>query len=139
MRSNVNVSRIVRAAGCCGVTRIVACGDPKIDRKIVRDAIDYVQLQTHRSLAPPLVTLKSQGFQLVGLEQVSGSCSLFDFQFVRRTVLVIGHERHGLSDELLQLMDHVVEIPVYGLPYSHNAATAAAMVLYEFCRQYPDG
>jgi tRNA G18 (ribose-2'-O)-methylase SpoU len=33
----------------------------------------------------------------------------------------------------------VVEIPVYGLPYSYNVATATAMALYEFCRQYPSG
>ena len=40
---------------------------------------------------------------------------------------------------MLRLLDHAVEIPVYGLPYAHNAATAAAMALYEYCRQYPRG
>jgi tRNA G18 (ribose-2'-O)-methylase SpoU len=30
----------------------------------------------------------------------------------------------------------VVEIPVYGLPYSFNAATATSMAIYEYCRQY---
>ena len=39
----------------------------------------------------------------------------------------------------LNLLDDVVEIPVWGLPYSHNVATAAAMALYEYCRQFPDG
>ena len=34
---------------------------------------------------------------------------------------------------------HAYEIPVYGLPYAHNVATATAMALYEFCRQYPEG
>ena len=28
---------------------------------------------------------------------------------------------------------------VHGLPHSYNVATAAAMALYEFCRQYPRG
>jgi tRNA G18 (ribose-2'-O)-methylase SpoU len=40
---------------------------------------------------------------------------------------------------VLRLLHHAVEIPVYGLPFSHNAATAAAMALYEYCRQYPKG
>jgi tRNA G18 (ribose-2'-O)-methylase SpoU len=53
--------------------------------------------------------------------------------------LVVGNERGGIEEEVLQLLDQTVEIPVYGLPYAHNAATATAMALYEFCRQYPRG
>ena len=45
----------------------------------------------------------------------------------------------GLTEDLLALVDQVVEIPVYGLPYSYNVATAVAMTLYEYCRQYPCG
>ena len=29
LRSNVNLSNIVRTAGCCGVTRLIACGSAK--------------------------------------------------------------------------------------------------------------
>ena len=41
--------------------------------------------------------------------------------------------------DILKKLDRVVEIPVYGLPYAHNAATAAAIAMYEYCRQYPLG
>lgn len=58
---------------------------------------------------------------------------------MRRTALVIGNERTGLTEEILATLDDVVEIPVWGLPYSHNVATASAMALYEYCRQYPEG
>ena len=75
----------------------------------------------------------------MGLEQASGSVSLYDFEFPRRSVLVVGHERAGLEEELLELMDEVVEIPVYGLPMSYNVATATAMAVYEYCRQFPNG
>ena len=56
--------------------------------------------------------------------------------FRPRTVLVVGHERQGLDAATLDLLDAVVEIPVFGLPYSHNVATATAMALYEYCRQF---
>jgi tRNA G18 (ribose-2'-O)-methylase SpoU len=75
----------------------------------------------------------------VGLEQASNSRPLYTFPFQRKTVLVVGNERVGIEDEVLRLLDYTIEIPVYGLPPSHNAATAAAMVLYEYCRQYPAG
>ena len=52
---------------------------------------------------------------------------------------MIGNERTGLTEELLAQLDDVVEIPVWGLPYSYNVATATAMTLYEYCRQFPEG
>lgn len=139
LRSNVNLSRIVRTASCCGVTRIVACGQPKIDPEIARLRPEDVPLERHRSLPPVLKKLRTEGFQLVGLEQTTNSQCLYGFYFVRRTALVIGNERQGLTDEALALVDHVVEIPVYGLPYSFNVATATTMALYEYCRQFPTG
>jgi tRNA G18 (ribose-2'-O)-methylase SpoU len=144
LRTNVNLSRIVRAAGCCGVRRIVCCGHAKVIDKIARDSLAPensagLALEVHRTLAPALARLQAEGFQLVGLEQTTGSQCLYTFPFERKTVLVIGNERSGLEEDVLRLVDHVVEIPVYGLPYAHNVATAAAMALYEYCRQFPDG
>jgi tRNA G18 (ribose-2'-O)-methylase SpoU len=139
LRSNVNLSRMVRTASCCGLSRIIVCGKPKIDREIARDGADQVRLESHRTLPPVLGALKADGYQLVGLEQTTGSVSLYEFRFARRTALVVGNERTGLDDETLRLLDRVVEIPVFGLPYSYNVATSADMALYEYCRQFPAG
>lgn len=139
MRSNVNLSRIARAAGCCGLERIICTGPAKLDRKIARDGADRVQIEIHRTLPPVLDELREQGFQLVGLEQTTGSQNLHKYEFARRTALVVGNERSGLTKDILARLDDVVEIPVWGLPYSHNVATAAIMALYEYCRQYPEG
>ena len=139
LRSNVNLSRIVRAAGCCGVGKVICCGSAKIDAKIARDGADTVTLDVRRSLPPVLARLRSDGYQLVGLEQTTKSRNLHTFGFQRKTALVVGNERLGLTDDVLEMLDAVVEIPVYGLPYSYNVATAAAMALYEYCRQFPDG
>ncbi len=139
MRSNVNLSRIARAAGCCGVERILCTGPAKLDRKIARDGADAVKIETHRTLAPVLEKLREAGYRLVGLEQTTNSRNLHEYAFTRRTALVIGNERTGLTEDILTLLDDVVEIPVWGLPYSYNVATATTMVLYEYCRQYPSG
>ena len=96
-------------------------------------------LESHRSLAPVLKKLKASGYQLVGLEQTTNSQSLSGFAFERKTALVVGNERQGLTDEQLHLLDHVVEIPVYGLPHSYNVATAVGIALYEYCSQFPFG
>ncbi len=52
MRSNVNLSRIARVAGCSAVERIICTGRAKLDRKIARDGADTVQIETHRTLSP---------------------------------------------------------------------------------------
>lgn len=144
MRSNVNLSRIVRTAGCCGVRQMICCGTAKIIDKVARDSIDdenpaAVEIRVCRTLVPPLKELKLAGYRLTGLEQTTHSQSLHDFRFERRSVLVVGNERLGLDEEILSLLDEVVEIPVYGLPHAYNVATAAAMALYEYCRQFPRG
>ncbi len=139
MRSNINLSRIVRVASCSGITRVVACGAAKVIDKIARDGADTIEIDVHRTLPPVLKEWKHAGYRLVGLEQTTNSASLYAYAFERKTALVVGNERAGLTDEVLELLDDVVEIPVYGLPYSYNAASAATMAIYEYCRQYPRG
>lgn len=137
--SAVNLSRIVRAAGCWGIERIIVEGPIRLDKKIARDGADAVVLESRRTLEPVLVRLKQEGYRLVGLEQATRSVCIFDYQFERKTCLVVGHERDGISDDRLKLMDDVIELPVYGMPFSHNAATATTMALYEYGRQFPRG
>src|SRR5688572_16554984 len=100
LRSNVNLSRIVRTAACCAVPKIVACGNPKIDREIARDAVDHIEIAIHRSLPPVLKELKHDGFRLVGLEQTTNSVSLYHYAFERTTALIIGNERLGLTEDI---------------------------------------
>ena len=139
MRSHVNLSHIVRTCGCFGIRRVIACGAARLDDKIARDGADSVELEVHRSLGPVLDRLKREGWQLVGLEQTTGSETLFSFPFVSRTVLVVGNERLGLETEILDRLDRVAEIPMAGLPHSLNAATSTAIAVYEYCRQFPAG
>ena len=136
LKSNVNLSRIARAAGCSGVKRMIVEGSPKIDPKIARDAADTIVFENRRSLVPALQKEKQKGFTLVGLEQTTNSVLIHEFKFPNRIILVVGHERNGLTPEQLNVLDATVEIPVFGLPYSFNVATATSMALYEYNRQF---
>ena len=139
LRSNVNLSRIIRTAGCCGVTRVIACGAAKVVEKIARDAAAAVEVDIHRTLLPQLRELRAAGYRLVALEQTAHATNLHEYRFEHQSVLVVGNERHGVDEELLRAVHDTVEIPIYGLPYAYNVATATAMALYEYCRQFPRG
>ena len=135
----MNLSRLVRTASCCGISTIVVAGNARIDPEIARDGAERVAIQRHRTLLPALQRFRREEIPLIGLEQTDDSANLHTFAFPRRCVLVIGSEREGLADDVLAILNATVEIPVYGLPYSYNVATATAMALYEYCRQYPSG
>ena len=47
--------------------------------------------------------------------------------------ILVGAERDGLPEELLQRADHVTRIPIAN--HSLNAAMAATIALYEFTRR----
>ncbi|MFK7767309.1 MAG: TrmH family RNA methyltransferase [Mariniblastus sp.] len=138
-KSTVNLSRIVRLAGCAAVEKIIACGSAKIDPTIARDGGNHVVIERRRTMLPVLKKLKQENYHLVGLEQTDRSFPLAEYSFPRRTALVIGHERLGITDDELAIIDDCVEIPVYGLPYSYNVVTATTMAVYEYLRQFPRG
>ena len=138
-KSNVNLSRIVRLAGCCAVEKIITCGNGKVDPIIARDAMTHVAIERRRSMLPVLKKLRADDYRLVGLEQTDRSTLIHGYSFQRRTALVIGHERLGIADDQLSMLDDVIELPIYGLPYSLNVVTATTMAVYEYCKQFPSG
>ena len=126
-------------AGCSGVKEVIATGNAKIKSSIARDSTDNVKLTVKNSLPPVLKKLKKEGYNLVGLEQTTNSTTLAEYEFPKKTVIVVGAEREGLTQECLDLLDAVVEIPVWGMPFSYNVATATSLAIYEYCRQFPNG
>ncbi|MCP4078654.1 MAG: RNA methyltransferase [Planctomycetaceae bacterium] len=139
LKSRVNLSRIIRLAGCFGIQRVIACRPFSLDSDITRDALEFVQVESRGALVPVLKRLKTDGYQIVGLEQTTNSSSLYEFEFPKRTALLLGHERLGIPADQLAQVNEVIEIPVFGKPMSFNVATACTMAVYEYCRQNPTG
>jgi TrmH family RNA methyltransferase len=77
---------------------------------------------------------KSSGVAIVG----SSPAGLMDYKALRYrfpAVLVIGSEKRGLSDQLLEAADFVVRIPMQGNCDSINAAVATGVLLFEMASQ----
>ena len=136
LKSQVNLARLVRLAGCAGIGKIITAGSDKVDPKIARDGIDHVEIEKRRSLMPVLKKLRESGYHIVALEQTESSQVLYDYAFQRKTALLIGHEGRGIPNDQLEVVDTCIEIPVYGMPHSYNVVTATTMAVYEYCRQF---
>jgi tRNA (guanosine-2'-O-)-methyltransferase len=75
---------------------------------------------------------REQGWQVLGVELADDAIRLADLAPARqRTVMLLGHEHHGLPDEAWDQLDGVVEIPMVGMGASLNVAVAGSLVLYK--------
>lgn len=75
---------------------------------------------------------RADGSRLIGVELAEGAVRLADLPTARqRTVVVLGHERTGIPEEYLDLLDDVVEIPMVGRGASLNVAVAGSLVAYK--------
>ena len=74
--------------------------------------------------------LKGKGYQIVLLEQISGSVAHDAFKPKSPVCLVVGNEVSGVSDELMSLCDAAVEIDMSGIKNSLNVAVAFGIIGY---------
>ena len=74
--------------------------------------------------------LKNEGWKIVCLELTEKSISLSDFNPEYPLCLILGNEVEGVRDDLLNISDEVVSIPMLGQKESLNVAVAAGIALY---------
>jgi tRNA (guanosine-2'-O-)-methyltransferase len=79
-----------------------------------------------------LASERARGSRILGVELADDAVRLADVRAARqRTVVVVGHEHHGIPDEAWDHLDAVVEIPMVGTGASLNVAVAGSLVLYK--------
>lgn len=78
-----------------------------------------------------LAEQRERGKRLVAVELAEGAISLPRLEPAREsTVLLLGHEYHGVPDDVLEGVDQCVEIPMIGRGASLNVAVAGSLVAY---------
>jgi tRNA (guanosine-2'-O-)-methyltransferase len=72
------------------------------------------------------------GTTVIGVELADEAVRLADLPAAKqRTVIVLGHEKTGIPDRALPLLDQAVEIPMVGCGTTLNVAVAGSLVLYK--------
>lgn len=135
IRSMYNVGAIFRTADAAKVEKVYLCG---ITARPPRKEIEKTALKTvnfvpweYRDDVKKLITeLKNKGMQIIALEQTDTSKDYKDFDFQKPVAIILGHEVDGVSDDLLELCDASVEIPMHGIANSLNVATATGIILF---------
>ena len=135
IRSLHNVGAIFRTADGAGVEKLWLCGitgyPPQGEiAKTALGAEESVVWEYAKDVVEVVCAHKANGYQIVVLEQVEGGLAYDRFIPSAPVCLVVGNEVDGISDELVKLADVAVEIPMWGVKNSLNAATAFGVVVF---------
>ncbi|KAK7251820.1 hypothetical protein RIF29_35366 [Crotalaria pallida] len=87
------------------------------------------------SLKAYLQKKKREGFSILGLEQTANSVPLDQYNFPKKTVLVLGREKEGIPVDIIHILDDCIEIPQFGVVRSLNVHVSGAIALWEYTRQ----
>ena len=130
-----NLGTIMRTAEAAGVTGVIMgkgtvdIFNPKVVRStmgsIFRLPFAYVD-----DLKSVILGLKRDGISFYATH-LKGKESYRDISYSNKAGILIGNEARGLSDEIANLADTYVIIPMQGKVESLNAAVAAALMMYE--------
>lgn len=132
LEHDFNIGTIMRSANAFGIFDFYYFGDRKIDRRGCLGCYHYQNVNHFRTL-DEVKSLKSK-YRFVGLENnlTRGSIDIRKHQYAPNTLFVIGEEKLGISNDLLDVCDDLVEIPIMGSIRSFNAATAASIAFYDY-------
>ncbi len=75
--------------------------------------------------------LKKDGYQIIATTPHEKDVNLDQLSMNKKTALVFGSEREGISDRVRELADGFVKIPMFGFSESFNISVSAAICLYD--------
>tara|TARA_Y100000310_G_C20700785_1_gene829667 strand:+ start:3224 stop:3703 length:480 start_codon:yes stop_codon:yes gene_type:complete len=141
IRSILNVGAIFRTAECAGISKIYLTGytPTPIDR-FKRERSDFhkaalgtqkiIDWEYNKSVSRVLSCLQKEGIKLVAIEQDKGAMDYKKYKESGSTAFILGNEVRGLSKQILQKVDAILEIPLMGKKESLNVSVAAGVVLF---------
>jgi len=137
VRSKNNIGSVFRTADCFALQQVVLCGisptppDPDI-HKTALGAEDSMAWIHRPDTIAAMLELKRSGYKLLCLEQTHNSVQLDAFVPQQGVcyALVIGNEVEGVSQQVVDLCDTVLEIPQFGTKHSLNVAVSTGIALW---------
>lgn len=140
-----NVGSIFRLADAVAAERVYLCGHTETppNSKIKKASINTWQWVEWEYATTALeAVMKCQmsnspvgeagvKYQIIAVEQDDRSIPFARASYQFPLAIVVGNETHGVSKEVLDIADMIVELPMYGINTSLNVMVSCGIVLYE--------
>lgn len=142
IRSGNNVGSVFRTSDALRIEKIILCGITAIppNKEIHKTAIGAeksIDWEYCKDTEEAVQKLRSEGYKIVGVEQVDNSILLTDFESTtnNKIALIFGNEVKGVQQKIIDLCDENIEIPQYGTKHSFNISVSAGIVLWDICNK----
>ncbi len=133
---DMNIGSIVRSANAFGAAAVHIIGRRRWNRRGAMVTDRYQHVLHHPDVETFTAWARTEGIPVLAVDNVPGSVPVDRADLPQRCVLLFGQEGPGLSPEALAAAAGHVQITQYGSTRSINAAAAAAVVMYEWCRRW---
>ncbi|MDH5518441.1 MAG: TrmH family RNA methyltransferase [Gammaproteobacteria bacterium] len=141
LQTPANIGSLYRLADAAAAEKIIFIdnkpGAFKNNKTVIRTSRNTCQRITtdfwsHQQFHSDYQTLPS----LIALELTSKAENLFSTSLPKACSFIVGSERHGIPDNILNKCQAAVKIPMFGRNGSMNVSHALAICLYEWHRQH---
>lgn len=141
-----NIGAIFRLADAVSAKKVYLCGETETppNSRIMKASVNTWQWVTWSYASTAVEALhevKSQSFdsaqdkkskvKIIAIEQSKKSIPYDQADYHLPIALVVGHETEGVSKEVLNICDEIVELPMLGVNKSLNVMVSLGIVLYE--------
>lgn len=140
-----NVGSIFRLADAISVTEVYLCGATETppNTRIKKASINtwqWVSWKYSQSTVLAIQELreKHKDLHIVSVEQNTRSIPIKDFKPRFPIAVVVGNETYGVSKEVLDVSDTIVELPMFGVNTSLNVMVTCGIFLYKCVEYLPE-
>jgi tRNA G18 (ribose-2'-O)-methylase SpoU len=141
VRSALNVGSVFRIADAFLIENIILCGitttpPNKEIRKVALGATNSVNWQYEKNTVDAASKLKKNGYHIMGIEQADKSSKLNHFTLDNKPIAIImGNEVNGVSEDVINICDEVMEIPQFGTKHSLNVSVTTGIIIWELWKK----
>lgn len=132
-----NIGSLFRLADAIAAEKLYICGDTEYppSSRIHKAAVgteEWVPWEKKENTVDIINELKNKNVQIVVVEQDSRSIdpTLLSTKVNFPCAIVVGNETTGVSKEVLDLADIIVELPMFGVNKSFNVWGSGAIIAY---------
>lgn len=144
-----NVGSIFRLADAVAAKRVYLCGEtltppnPRIKKASI-NTTEWVSWEYADSAVNAILKIKDQiaksknthkKLKLIAVEQDPRAVPYDQTSYELPIAIVVGNETYGVSREVLDIADQIVEIPMWGVNKSLNVHVSCSLVVYEAMKQ----
>lgn len=134
-----NLGAILRSAECGGIDAVVITrkNSAPLSGETIKcssGAALLMPIAKVRSMSECLTTLRDSGFAIIGCSE-KATDTIYDMDLKLPTVLVLGSEQNGMSNDTKKVLTSHAKVPMYGETSSLNVSAAATTIIFEMMRQ----